>query len=86
MGFYGGIAVVGWFCQLLFMPEIKNKTLEEIDLVFSKPTSQLVKENLQSTRRTLSALMHGKTSGVFSPGQETHTIVKTGSGSGEVKV
>ena len=36
--FYGRIAVVGWFYQTLFMPETKDKTLEEIDLVFSKPT------------------------------------------------
>ncbi len=28
LGFCGGIAVLGWFYQLLFMPETKNKTLE----------------------------------------------------------
>jgi MFS family permease len=32
LGFYGGIAVVGWFYQILYMPETKDKTLEEIDL------------------------------------------------------
>jgi hypothetical protein len=48
LGFYGGIAVVGWFYQILFMPEKKNKTLEEIDVIFSQPTSQLAKENLRS--------------------------------------
>jgi hypothetical protein len=37
LGFYGGIAVVGWFYELLFMPETKNKTLEEIDILFSQP-------------------------------------------------
>lgn len=60
LGFYGGIAVVGWFYQLLFMPETKDKTLEEIDLIFSKPTSKLVKDNLKNTVQTLSMLMHGR--------------------------
>lgn len=86
LGFYGGIAVVGWFYQLLFMPETKNKTLEEIDLIFSKPTKELVKENLRNTSQTLSALMHGRFSEVFSPSEETHMVVKTESRSGEVKV
>jgi MFS family permease len=48
LGFYGGIAVVGWFYQILFMPETKNKTLEEIDIIFSQPTSQLVKETSEA--------------------------------------
>ncbi|KAK4523061.1 hypothetical protein GAYE_PCTG36G0951 [Galdieria yellowstonensis] len=58
VGFYGGIAVLGWIYQLLFMPETKNKTLEEIDLVFSKPTKELVKENWQSAKETVSDLFH----------------------------
>lgn len=52
MGFYGGIAVIGWFYQILFMPETKNRTLEEIDFIFRKPTSQIVRENIASTRET----------------------------------
>ncbi|KAK2761778.1 hypothetical protein FQN54_001606 [Arachnomyces sp. PD_36] len=31
IGFFGGLAVVGFFYQLFFMPETKDKTLEEID-------------------------------------------------------
>jgi len=58
LGFYGGIAVVGWFYQILYMPETKNKSLEEIDLVFSKPTSQLVKENIASSMETANHLLH----------------------------
>jgi len=58
LGFYGGIAVVGWFYQILYMPETKDKTLEEIDLVFSKPTSQLVRENIASTKITVNHLLH----------------------------
>lgn len=59
MGFYGGIAVLGWFYQLFFMPETKGKTLEEIDDLFSKPTRYLVKENLKATKRDFHNLFHG---------------------------
>lgn len=47
LGFYGGIAVViGIPYQLLCMPETKNRTLEEIDDIFEKPTRQIIKENI----------------------------------------
>lgn len=47
LGFYGGIAlVIGIPYQLLFMPETKNRTLEEIDDIFQKPTRQIVRENI----------------------------------------
>lgn len=70
LGFYGGIAVVGWFYQIFFMPETKgrlvneshvsnkilitliDKTLEEIDLVFQRPTSALVRENAANAWKT----------------------------------
>jgi sugar porter (SP) family MFS transporter len=51
LGFYGGIAVVGWIYQLLFMPETKDKTLEEIDLLFQRPTSEIVAENVRNMTR-----------------------------------
>ncbi|RMZ82008.1 hypothetical protein DV737_g2253, partial [Chaetothyriales sp. CBS 132003] len=75
LGFYGGIAVLGWFYQILFMPETKNKTLEEIDLIFNQPTSQLVKQNLRNTTQTLSDLVHFRFSKVFSPVVEESPIV-----------
>lgn len=50
LGFYGGIAFVGFFYQILFMPETKDKTLEEIDDIFSKPSRQLVKENIMGMK------------------------------------
>jgi len=34
------------------MPETKDKTLEEIDIIFSQPMSQLVKENFRSAMVT----------------------------------
>ncbi|CAI6265749.1 unnamed protein product [Periconia digitata] len=37
-GFYAAWNVVGWWLVLLFMPETKSKTLEELDQVFSVPT------------------------------------------------
>lgn len=56
IGFYGGIAVVGWFYQILFMPETKNKTLEQIDFIFRKPTKRIVSENIASTMETVKHL------------------------------
>jgi len=74
LGFYGGIAVLGWFYQILFMPETKNKTLEEIDLIFSQPTGQLVRQNLANTTRTVSDLAHFRFRKVFSPVEESHEV------------
>lgn len=67
LGFYGGIAVLGWIYQLLFMPETKNKTLEEIDLLFSQPTSELVRQNIASIKQTTNALMRGNFREAISP-------------------
>ncbi|KAL2014458.1 hypothetical protein VTN00DRAFT_1983 [Thermoascus crustaceus] len=36
--FYAGCNIVGWWLILMFMPETKGKTLEELDQVFSMPT------------------------------------------------
>ncbi|KAF4239626.1 hypothetical protein CNMCM6457_008546 [Aspergillus fumigatiaffinis] len=67
LGFYGGIAVLGWFYQILFMPETKNKSLEEIDELFSKPTSVIVKQNIKSTVEIMRDLSHLRFRKVFSP-------------------
>lgn len=37
-GWYGAWNIVGFFLVLLFLPETKGKTLEELDQVFSVPT------------------------------------------------
>lgn len=76
LGFYGGIAVVGWIYQVLFMPETKNKTLEEIDLIFSRPTSELVRENWNNTVQVASDLAHFRIKKVFSPVEESHVDEK----------
>ncbi|KAH1938054.1 hypothetical protein CDV57_00264 [Aspergillus fumigatus] len=67
LGFYGGIAVLGWFYQVLLMPETKNKSLEEIDELFSKPTSVIVKQNIKSTVEIMRDLSHLRFRKVFSP-------------------
>ncbi|KAL9107783.1 MAG: hypothetical protein Q9227_007405 [Pyrenula ochraceoflavens] len=60
LGFYGGIAVLGWFYQIVFMPETKDKTLEEIDVVFSRPTRDIVAENLANVKETWGDLLAGR--------------------------
>lgn len=70
IGFYGGIAVVGWFYQILFMPETKGKTLEEIDFIFRKPVSQIVRENVRSSTKTTKYLLSFQWGKVFN-GPET---------------
>ena len=65
LGFYGGIAVLGWFYQIFFMPETKDKTLEEIDLIFQKPTMVLVRENIASASEVTSDLLHFRFKKVF---------------------
>ncbi|KAH8431380.1 putative MFS sugar transporter [Aspergillus melleus] len=67
LGFYGGIAAIGWFYQILFMPETKNKSLEEIDELFSRPTSVIVRQNIKSTAEVIRDLCHFRFKKVFSP-------------------
>lgn len=74
LGFYGGIAVVGWVYQILFMPETKDKTLEEIDLLFQQPIKELVRENWHNSMRTASDLMHFRFRKVFSPGPRRDSV------------
>ncbi|KAH9864819.1 hypothetical protein IAQ61_008764 [Plenodomus lingam] len=65
LGFYGGIAVVGWFYQIFFMYETKDKTLEEIDQLFMKPTRQVVRENMKSSWEVTTDLIHFRFRKVF---------------------
>ena len=65
MGFFGGIALLGWVYQLLFMPETKGKTLEEIDLIFERPTRSIVAENIKNIKETTSDLCHFRFKKVF---------------------
>jgi hypothetical protein len=68
LGFYGGIAVLGWWYQVLFMPETKDLTLEEIDLVFQRPTSALVTENAANAWEVTQDLCHLRFRKVFLDG------------------
>lgn len=60
LGFYGGIAVVGEVYQIFFMPETKDKTLEEIDDVFSRPTMDIVRENWAGVKETMADIGSGR--------------------------
>jgi len=53
-GFYGGIALLGVVFCIIYFPETKGKTLEEIDELFQKSWSEIAKTNLQEIRRTFS--------------------------------
>ena len=65
LGFYGGIAVLGFFYQLFFMYETKDRTLEEIDLLFQKPTMEIVRENAANVWETTDDLLHFRFKKVF---------------------
>lgn len=45
-GWYAGWNVVGWWLVLLFVPETKGKTLEELDAVFSISTTRQMRHGL----------------------------------------
>ncbi|KAF7582204.1 Sugar (and other) transporter family protein [Clavispora lusitaniae] len=51
LGFYGGIAFIGLIYQMLFMPETKDKTLEEIDDIFSRSSFSIARENLANIKK-----------------------------------
>ncbi|QUC16567.1 uncharacterized protein UV8b_00808 [Ustilaginoidea virens] len=75
LGFYGGIAVVGEVYQVFFMPETKNKTLEEIDQVFSRPTMDIVRENWAGVKENMSNLLQGRFRKVFAAQPDCHPSV-----------
>nr|QFR37144.1 MFS transporter [Cyberlindnera americana] len=54
LGFYGGIAVLGLVYQFLFMPETKDKTLEEIDDIFSRSSFDIARENIANAKKWFS--------------------------------
>src|SRR5687767_646805 len=45
-GFYAGLNLVAWFLIFLFLPETKQKTLEELDYVFAVPDRKMAKYHL----------------------------------------
>lgn len=50
LGFYGGIAFIGLIYQVLFMPETKDKTLEEIDDLFNMSPFALARQNIKNLK------------------------------------
>lgn len=51
LGFYGGIAFLGLAYQILFMPETKDKTLEEIDDIFNRSAFSIARENVSNLKK-----------------------------------
>lgn len=51
LGFYGGIAFIGFIYQVCFMPETKDKTLEEIDDIFNQSAFSVARKNLSNLKR-----------------------------------
>jgi hypothetical protein len=47
---YGVWCLIGWWLILLFVPETKDLTLEELDQVFEKPTKDYIKHGLDQLR------------------------------------
>ena len=45
-GFYAGLNLAAWFMIFCFVRETKQLTLEELDQVFSVPTSQFISHEL----------------------------------------
>ncbi|KAF4549946.1 Sugar (and other) transporter-like protein 68 [Elsinoe fawcettii] len=78
LGFYRGIAVLGWFYQLFFMPETKDKTLEEIDLIFEKPTTEIVRENMVNVKETTADLLAFRWKKVFITGHSKRRASMSG--------
>ncbi len=53
------------------MPETKDKTLEEIDVLFSQPTGELVRQNLKGVAENMADLARGRWGRVFRPSEES---------------
>jgi len=60
VGFYGGISLFGVIFLVLFLPELKGKTLEEVDVIFSQPMSEIARANLRSSINTFKKLFTGR--------------------------
>lgn len=50
IGFYGGIVFLGWIYLIVFMPETKGLTLEEIKRTFSQSHLETAKKNWQKAK------------------------------------
>ncbi|KAK4526884.1 hypothetical protein GAYE_SCF29G4802 [Galdieria yellowstonensis] len=58
IGFYGGFVTIAWFYAMFMMPETKDKTLEEIDALFSMSMPDLAKHNWENVKKTVDDLLH----------------------------
>lgn len=57
-GLYCGIIILTGILLLVFMPETKGLTLEQINAVFQRPVLETVRINLKNTKQTWNDLLH----------------------------
>ncbi|KAK4528742.1 hypothetical protein GAYE_SCF64G6688 [Galdieria yellowstonensis] len=55
LGFYGGVTFLGWVLCIFFMPETKDRTLEQIRQVFLKGPFGIAKENKRVLKMQLNS-------------------------------
>lgn len=58
-GYYAGWNVVGWLLCFFLQPETKEKTLEELDIIFSVPTSKFIRYQVSHIPYNLKRLFLG---------------------------
>eukprot|EP00871_Galdieria_phlegrea_P003156 jgi/Galph1/3841/GphlegSOOS_G2456.1 len=60
VGFYGGITLIGATLMLLYLPEVKGRSLEEVDKIFSLSSKEIMKRNWYSTKESMKCILKGK--------------------------
>ena len=64
-GFYCGITILVGIYLLLFMPETRNQSLEEINSIFEVPFAQTMQTNLKGTKEAWNHFLHFRFSEVW---------------------
>lgn len=64
-GLYAGLLIVGAIYLMLFMPETKGLTLEEINTVFERPMSETMHINIRNLKVTFDDLLHFRLRKIF---------------------
>ncbi|KDQ57679.1 hypothetical protein JAAARDRAFT_178048 [Jaapia argillacea MUCL 33604] len=66
-GWYAGWNIIGFFAVLLFMPETKSLSLEELDMVFSVPTKRHASYQLKALPHNIKKYIFRKKIADFPP-------------------
>eukprot|EP00871_Galdieria_phlegrea_P000454 jgi/Galph1/1409/GphlegSOOS_G103.1 len=60
VGFYGGITLIGATLMLLYLPEVKGRSLKKVDKIFSLSSKEIMKRNWYSTKESMKCILKGK--------------------------